>query len=156
MYYLTVGLLMFVLPVGSILLELFAFKSTLTFVSLVGKWFIFWGVGGRLFLAGLRQAIQPGFTAKTILGIKGKEAFQVVQELGFANISIGAIGIISILSGSWVMPSAIAGCLFYGLAGGRHIAKGNRNSVENTAMVSDVFIFVVLLIYIIAQAASSY
>jgi hypothetical protein len=145
---------MFVLPIGSILIEMFAFKSTQALVPLIGKWFVFWGVGGRLLLAGLRQAIQPRFTAETILGINGKESFQVVQELGFANISIGTLGIVSIFSGSWVMPSAIAGCLFYGMAGGRHIAKSNRNTVENTALASDLFIFIVLLLYIIVQVVS--
>jgi hypothetical protein len=154
MYYLIVGLLMFVLPIGSILVELFAFKSTQALMPLIGKWFVFWGVGGRLFLAGLRQAIQPRFTAEAILGIKCKESLQVVQELGFANISIGAIGIVSIFSGSWVMPSAIAGCLFCGLAGGRHVVKSKRNTVEDTALVSDLFIFVVLLLYIVVQVVS--
>jgi hypothetical protein len=150
-YYVIVALLVFVLPMGSVIVELLAFKSSHALVSLIGKWFVFWGVGGRLLLAGLRQAIQPRFTAETILGIKGKESFQVVQELGFANVSIGAIGIISIVSGSWVTPAAIAGCLFYGLAGVRHIVKNKRNTAENTAMVSDLFLFVVLLLFIVAQ-----
>ena len=154
MYYLMVALLMFVLPVGSIMIELLLFKGASTLIPLVGKWFAFWAVGGRLLLAGLRQAIQPRFTAETILGIKGNEPLQLVQELGFANIAIGTIGIISIFNGSWVMPSSIAGCLFYGLAGARHIVKGKRGTAENTAMVSDVFIFIVLLAYIIIQVAS--
>jgi hypothetical protein len=154
MYYLTVGLLMFVLPIGSILIELFAFKSSNGIASLVGKWFVFWAVGVRLLLAGSRQAIQPRFTAETILGIKGEEPLQIVQELGFANISIGAIGIVSIFSGTWVMPSAIAGCLFFGLAGIRHMVQGKRNALENTAMISDLFLFAVLLVYILAGIAS--
>jgi hypothetical protein len=124
MYYLTVVLLMFVLPIGSILIELFAFRSAQAAISLVGKWFVFWAVGARLLLAGLRQVIQPRFTAETILGIKGEAPLQVVQELGFANISIGAIGIVSIFNGAWVMPSALAGCLFFGLAGLGHVVQG--------------------------------
>lgn len=154
MYYLTVTLLMFVLPIGSILIDLFAFKSAYGTVSLVGKWFVFWAVGARLFLAGLRQAIQPRFTAEIILGIKGEEPLQVVQELGFANISIGAIGIVSIFSGTWVMPSATAGCLFFGLAGIRHVVTGKRNALENTAMLTDLFLFAVLVVYIIAVNVS--
>ncbi len=153
MYYLVVVLLMFVLPVVSILIELFLFKGSSTLILLVGKWFAFWAVGGRLFLAGLRQAIQPRFTAETILAVKGEEPLQLVQELGFANLATGTIGIISIFKGSWVMPSAIAGCLFYGLAGARHTVKGGRSFAESTAMVSDLFIFVVLLLYIVIQFA---
>ena len=153
MYYLTIALLMFVLPTGSILVELLVSKSSLALVSLVGRWFVFWGVGGRLLLAGLRQTIQPRFTAETILGIKGDGPLQVVQELGFANIAIGAIGLISIFNGAWVMPPAIAGCLFYGFAGVRHLAKTGKNAIENTAMWSDLFVAAVLLVYIAAQVA---
>ena len=32
-------------------------------MPLVGKWFVFWAVGARLFIAGIRQVIQPAFTA---------------------------------------------------------------------------------------------
>ena len=153
MYYLTVVLLMFVLPIGSALIELFAFPNPAALIPVLGKWFVFWAVGARLFLAGLRQGIQPRFTAETILGIKGDAPLHVVQELGFANISIGVIGLISILNGAWVMPAAIAGCLFYGFAGGRHVVQRNRNALENTAMVSDLFIFVVLAAYVIIALA---
>lgn len=54
---LTVILLMAVLPVGSILAELFVFKTPTTVLLLVGKWFAFWAVGVRQFLAGPRQTI---------------------------------------------------------------------------------------------------
>ena len=154
MFYAIVVLLMFVFPVGSLLVELFVFRNSLNVPLLIGKWFTFWGVGGRLLLAGLRQAIQPRFTAENILGIKSKDAFQVVQELGFANISIGTIGILSTLSGAWVLPAAVAGCLFYGFAGFRHIVKSERNALEITAMVSDLFIFAVLLCYIVFRVVS--
>jgi hypothetical protein len=154
MYYLTVALLMFVLPIVSILVELFAFRSSHALTLVLGKWFVFWAVGGRLLLTGLRQAIQPRFTAETILGIKGESPLQVVQELGFANISIGVIGIVSIFNGAWLMPAAIVGGLFYGCAGIRHVLKGNRNPLENTAMVSDLFIFAVMLVDIIFMLVS--
>jgi hypothetical protein len=145
---------MFVLPVASILIELFAVKSSQLLLSVMGKWFVFWAVGARLLMAGLRQAIQPRFTAETILGIKGEEPLQVVQELGFANISVGTVGIISVFSSTWVMPSAVAGCLFYGFAGIRHVVRGRRNALETTAMASDLFLFGVLLVYIILEIVS--
>ena len=153
MYYLTVVLLMFVLPIASILLEHFAFPNPAALLLVFGKWFVFWAVGARLLLAGLRQAIQPRFTAETILGIEGDAPLHVVQELGFANISIGVIGLISIFSSAWVMPAAIAGCLFYCFAGIRHVVQRNRNALENTAMASDLFIFVVLAAYVIIALA---
>jgi len=145
---------MLVLPVCSILAEVLIFRNSANLLLLVGKWFVFWAVGARLFLAGFRQAIQPRFTAETILGIKGDAPLHVVQELGFANISIGVIGLISIFSGVWVMPAATAGFLFYGFAGIRHVVQRNRNPLENTAMASDLFIFVVLAAYVITVLAA--
>jgi len=41
--------------------------------------------------------------------------------------------------------------LFYGLAGIRHVVQHDRNALENTAMVSDMFLFAVLLAYVIAD-----
>ena len=154
MNYAIVVLLIFVLPVCSLLVELLVFGNSAGVFLLIGKWFTFWGVGARLLLAGLRQAIQPRFTAENILGIKSKDAFQAVQELGFANISIGTIGILRIFSSSWAMPSAIAGCLFYGFAGFRHVVKSERNALENTALVSDLFIFAILLLSIAFRIVS--
>jgi hypothetical protein len=41
---------------------------TESMIFLVGHWFVFWGVGIRLGLAGLRQFLQPSFTARDIFG----------------------------------------------------------------------------------------
>jgi hypothetical protein len=128
MYILMIILLMFVFPIVSILAEKFFFKSNLGINYLIGKWFVFWAVGVRLFLAGLRQSVQPQFTAEKILGIKASDQRITVQELGFANLSMGTLGIISILNGNWIVPSAIVGCLFIGLAGIRHIFKKERKN----------------------------
>ena len=145
MYILSVILLMFILPMISILVEIFFFKTASGIVFLIGKWFVFWAVGIRLFTAGLRQAITPRFTAEEIFGIKSSEALIIVQELGFANLSIGTLGITTIFNGAWVMPAAIAGGLFYGFASIRHLIKKEKNYLENVATISDVFIFIVML-----------
>jgi len=149
MYILMIALTMFVFPIGSILVELFLFKSPLGIVSLIGKWYAFWAVGIRLFIAGLRQSTNPQFTAQQILGISGDEPLQIVQELGFANLSIGLLGILTILNANWTIPAAIAGGLFYGLAGIRHIFKAEKNSLEKAAMVSNLIIFILLAGFLI-------
>jgi hypothetical protein len=148
-YILTIILLMFVFPTLSILTELFIFHSTAGIILLIGKWFVFWAVGVRLFTAGLRQVLRPQFTAENILGIKGSEQLIIVQELGSANLAMGILGISTILNGSWISPAALVGCLFIGLAGIRHTFSKERNLLENTAMLSNLIIFAVLLIYVI-------
>jgi hypothetical protein len=52
-------LLMFVLPVLSVIIEHYNYKEQLSLMNLIGKWFIFWAVWLRLFIAGLRQTINP-------------------------------------------------------------------------------------------------
>jgi len=149
MYILMIALTMFIFPIGCILAEFFLFKSPLGIIPLIGKWYVFWAVGIRLFIAGLRQSTNPKFTAQQILGISSDEPLQIVQELGFANLSIGLLGILTILNSDWIVPAAIVGGLFYGLAGIRHIFKADRNFLESTAMVSDLIIFVLLAGFLI-------
>jgi hypothetical protein len=151
MYILTVVLLMVVLPIASIFMEIFLFKSTSGVIALIGRWFVFWAMGVRLFSAGLRQIVNPRFTAEGILGIKAEDALHVVQELGYANLCMGVLGIITLLNNSWVMPAAISGCLFYAFAGIRHLMKKEKNFLEKVATASDLFIGLVLLVFIIGS-----
>ena len=153
MYLAVVLLLMGVFPIASVLIEAFASHSDASLWFLVGKWFVFWGVGMRLLLAGVRQMVNPAFTADTIFGIKDKAAEVIVRELGFGNFAIGVLGAVSLLNRDWVVPAAIAGGLFYGLAGALHTRNGGRNTNENIAMISDLFIFVVLALYLAATVS---
>lgn len=118
-------------------------------IAVIGQWFIFWAVGVRLFTAGLRQIIKPQLTSEGILGIKSKETWQLVRELGFANVSIGLVAIISLWITAWQPAAALAGGLFLLLAGIEHIPKKHRNFEENLAMVSDLAIGLLLFIYLI-------
>jgi hypothetical protein len=154
MYVWMVILSMFALPVASILAEAFLFHPAAVSAALIGKWFVFWAVGVRLVLAGMRQSITPEFTARRIFHIQTREPWILVQELGFANLSIGLLGLCSLIQPLWIPPSAVAGGLFYGLAGIRHLAKKDRNRLEDVAMVSDMMIFAVLLAYCLAAAGN--
>ena len=144
MYLAAIILLMGALPIASIVIEFVARHGGLDLSMLIGKWFVFWSVGVRLILAGLRQTADPAFTAEAILGVRDKSALPIVRELGFANLSIGLIGALALIQTQWIVPAAIAGGLFYGLAGIKHLLGTNRNTLENMAMISDLFIFVVL------------
>ena len=149
MYLLTIIFLMFVLPAASILIEIFLFRSSAGVMPLIGKWFVFWAMGVRLFTAGLRQSIRPRFTAEAILGIKGAEQFILVQELGFANLSMGIFGMGTLLVGNWVFPAALVGCLFLSLAGIRHLFSKGRNLLENSAMLSNLVVACLLFVYML-------
>ena len=152
MYFAIVVLLMGVLPIASILIELILAHGGADPLLLIGKWFVFWSVGVRLVLAGLRQIFNPAFTAETIFDLKEKGALTIVQELGFGNVSIGLLGLLSLLNNLWTVPAALVGGLFYGLAGVKHLSSNDRNSMEVIAMISDLFIFLVLAGYLAALA----
>jgi hypothetical protein len=161
MYVVMVLALTIVAPVVSVIVELAATGSGSgsgfsDMALLAGKWFTFWGVGVRLFSAGVSQTIRPDFTARTILGGgTDKGANLIVQELGFANLAIGLVGILSLPLSGWVVPAALAGGLFLGLAGIRHIAKPGKNTKEWLATVSDLVVSVVVLAFVLFSWATA-
>ncbi len=146
MYVASIILLLFVLPAGSVVIEAF-WRGGADLMPLVGKWFVFWGVGVRLFLAGIRQVAQPQFTAVDIFAIKDRAALAIVREIGFGNLAMGTLGLLTLARPAWLIPAAIVGGLYYGLAGVGHLLRGERNFAENAALVSDFFIFVVLAVF---------
>jgi hypothetical protein len=140
--YLAVVLLtMLVLPLGSMAAE-HTLNGAAPLMALAGKWFVFWSVGVRLGLAGLRQFFQPRFTTRTIFGIEGDEALPLARELGVANLATGLVGLLSLARPGFVLPVAISAGLFYGAAGVQHLIERPRTLNEAIAMVSDLWIFV--------------
>ena len=145
---------MFVFPTAFILNDMLFLKLNTGLMFLGGKWFVFWGIGIRLFTAGLKQALQPHFTAIDIFGITDTKSNVIVRELGFANISIGLLGILSLLNSTWIFPSAIAGGSFYALATLQHLLRKGKNTIEKVVTVSDLFMFLILFIYILGTLSN--
>ena len=142
-YLATVLVLMGVLPAASILVE----RSTGEGAGgwdLAFRWFVFWGIGVRLLLAGLRQVIQPSFTAREIFHLASADAEVIVRELGFANLCLGLAAAISGFVPGWRMGAALSGGLYFGIAGAMHVAKRPATPNEWVALISDLFIFAVV------------
>lgn len=144
MYYVIVAAFMFALPVLSVAIELVVTNTSVS-AAIVCKWFAFWSVGWRLLLAGARQVVQPQYTARTILGLKHEESLILVRELGFANVALGLLGVLSLVVPSWQLAAALAGGVFYALAGANHAFQAHRNRLENVALISDIFAAALLL-----------
>ncbi|MGA3188927.1 MAG: hypothetical protein ABSF22_17625 [Bryobacteraceae bacterium] len=85
--------------------------QTESVVFLVGKWFVFWSVGVRLFVAGVRQ--------------------------GFTNLSMGILGLCSLVRFGWIVPTAVVGGLYYGLAGMGHLHRSEKNTKEYMALIAE-------------------
>lgn len=150
MYLAIVVLLMVIFPLGSIYAEHSLLHTASAVMPLVGKWFVFWGAGVRLFLAGLRQFFQPRFTSEQIFGIKSDEVLPLVRELGVANFATGVVGIASLAKPDFVLPVAVVAAIYYGIAGIRHVAADHRNANETIAMVSDLYVAVVFGAYVVS------
>ena len=155
MYFASVVVLLFVLPAASVAVDTLLSPHDMNLIFSIGRWFVFWAVGVlRLFLAGVRQVLQPRFTAEEIFEIKEPKTFAIVRELGFANLSMGTLGVLTILRPDWLIAAAIVGALYYGFAGVGHLFQQQRNPKQNMAMVSDGFAFVVLLAIMVGGSRS--
>jgi hypothetical protein len=151
MYFIFVALFLFVLPAISVVVEALLRGAGADLILLVGKWFVFWGVGVRLFIAGVRQVAQPRFTAESIFQVKDRGALANVREVGFANLAMGALGLLTLAKPSFLVAAAIVGDLYYGLAGAGHAVRGDKNASEWTALVTDLFMFFLLAAFLGAR-----
>jgi hypothetical protein len=148
-YFAIVILFMLICPAVCVLSESAASHHTVSTYFLIAKWYVFWAVGIRLFTAGVRQALQPRFTAGVIFGIQSAESHPIVREVGFGNLAIGALGICSLYRPGWIIPAAVVGGLYCGLAALGHVLRKGKNAMEQTAMISGAFAFLVLLLVVV-------
>jgi hypothetical protein len=130
-------------------IEHFHLHGATSWMMLAGKWFVYWGAGWRLLLAGLRQYFQPQFTAREIFRMKTDEALPIIREHGIGNFAVGAAGVVSLWVPSFIVPVALIAAIFYGLAGVFHAAARTRSMNENVAMVSDFWIALVFAVFLI-------
>lgn len=146
MYIAVVLLQTLILPLVSGCIELLATGGDPVLV--LGRWFLFWGVGTRLVLAGLVQVTRPSFTARDILGADAGNTLLIVQELGFANIAMGALAVIGAFVPAWWIPAAIPGGIFLGQAGLRHVAKRDKGLEERVATWTDLLVAAAMIVFI--------
>jgi hypothetical protein len=117
------------------------------------KMLVFWGIGIRLVTAGLRQIIKPAFTAEAVFKLRSAESHIVIRELGFASLPLGLMAGTSLFFPSWLLPAACMGIFFYGVAGIQHVIKRPVTANQWIALVSDLYISIVLLACLVASRA---
>lgn len=127
-------------------------------VMVFGKWWVFWGVGTRLLVAGLAQVSGRGPTAE-ILGaaVPSRQETQLTRELGTANLGMGLAGLLALIPG-WAVPAGLAGGVFLLIAGLIHIGKKNKGPEETLATWTDLvvgFAVVVLAVYTLILAITA-
>jgi hypothetical protein len=151
-YLLTVLLLLLVVPACCVLAEALI-RGAPDLLWLIGKWFTFWACGVRLFVAGLRQTFGPAFTAKEIFRVDDPAAHPMVREIGFGNLAMGTLALASLAIPVWLVPAAIVGGLYYGLAGVGHALNKERSANAQVALASDLGIFLLLAVFAASRLA---
>ncbi|MDN5844163.1 MAG: hypothetical protein L0H54_12050 [Alcaligenaceae bacterium] len=149
MQLLAIVLLMVVLPIISIVQDVMVGQAGV--LDALGKWFVFWGVGWRLVVAGVHQILRPAYTARDIFEIDDPAAGKLVLEIGFGNLALGIAAVASLYYPAWMPALALAGFIFFGLAGIQHVRNKASTQPEVAAMVSDLGIAAVLLVYLVGR-----
>jgi hypothetical protein len=143
------ALLLLVFPIGCLAVDALVFNAGASaLMALVGKWFTFWAVGVRLFVAGLAQLARPQTTARAVFGAKGGPANAIVREVGCANLAFGALGIASLAMSSWIVPAALAGGLYYGLTGVGRVIRGPGSDGGQIVLAMELFVCAVLGLFV--------
>lgn len=142
-----------VLPIASGTIELATVGGDPVLVF--GKWWVFWGVGTRLLVAGIAQVSGKGPTME-ILGASAPsvQAKQLAGELGTANLGMGLAGLLALVPG-WALPAGLAGGVFLLIAGLLHVAKKGKGPQETLATWTDLIVgtaVVVLAVYVLIEA----
>jgi uncharacterized membrane protein HdeD (DUF308 family) len=145
-YFIGVILQTIVLPIVSGPIELAASGGNP--VDVYGRWWVFWGVGTRLLVAGIVQLVRPGITA-VILGWEKATAAerQVARELSTANLGMGLAGLQALIP-EWAAPGGAAGGVFLLIAGLLHLTKPNKSAAEILATWTDLLVGVVALVLV--------
>jgi hypothetical protein len=154
LYVLQVSLLLIVGPIVATTVDVLVTGHTI--IAAGTFWFVFFG-GVRLLIAGVSQSLNPKFTLQNVLGQKGEnpDAAYMTQELGFANIGFGVLGVVGPWLG-WAPAGALALGVFFLLAGLRHIAKRGKGTSEWFATITDVaYGLVLLVIFVLALIPAS-
>lgn len=150
MFVAVVVLTMLVLPAASVVVAHIGSPAE-PILDLIGRWFVFWAAGVRLGLAGLRQILQPAYTAHSILRLEGDSALVLVRELGLANLATAVVSLASLIHPTFTLPAAISAGIFFAGAGIGHVRRRKRTLEETVAMASDLFIAVILLTFALLQ-----
>ena len=118
------------------------------------KWFLFWGLGIRLFFKGVKLASTPQSTGLSLSSFKSRDSYLLLLELGFANMALGAMGILSVINDQWRLIAAIAGAIYFGLSDMLRLVKKPGDRHELVALGYNLLAFAGLVAYLITAKSA--
>ncbi len=112
------------------------------------KWFTFWAIGISAVTAGFMQIFNPAYTAN-LLNVNMSD-FVVIQELGFANLSMGSLAVLSLKQKNFRLPAAIVYGAYILLCAAIHVTRIKEISYgETVSLVADVWIMIISILTIV-------
>jgi hypothetical protein len=141
--------LIVICPVTSAVIE-YRFDHSASWGSSLFKWFVFWAVGIRLFYKGIRLASSPQFTGFSLSRLRSRDSYAILLELGFANMALGTMGILSVINDQWRLIAAISAGVYYGLADMIYLVKRPMGQIELVKLLYNLIVFIGLFLYVVA------
>lgn len=150
MFYIFIGV-----PIIGALLHFFISKKARTknrFIEVLLVWFLGFGIGIGSILSGLTQVISPEMIVQSV----GWSNTPFLREVGFANISYGILGLLSIKYRSFWAPTIIAYTVFmWGAAIGHiynvqqtgNLTAGNAGAVLYLDILMPILFIILLVAY---------
>lgn len=108
-------------------------------LPLVGRWFVFWAAGLRLFLDGAGQLFR-------------RRAAGFRPEAAVAALAIGATGLMAVHRTHWTPAAAMAGGIFLGGLALVRLAQGGRSRAATAGAAGDLFAAAMLGVYLASRA----
>lgn len=126
------------LPLASVALGRLSVPES-ALLPLVGRWFVFWAAGWRLFLDGATQVLR-------------RRAAGFRPESAVAALAIGATGLMAIHRTHWTPAVAMAGGIFLGGVALVRLSQGGRSRAATAGAAGDLFAATMLGVYLASRA----
>lgn len=117
--------------------------------TVIEKWFLFFAIGMRFLLGGIRRTARIKFRTGKIFHIEKRKCCPVLRELGITNFSFGTVAVISFFIPSWRNITAFGSCLYYGAAAFSELLIKQAGMNHVFMLFSNVCIFLILLLLLL-------
>ncbi len=142
------------MPLCSIIIELI-YKKDSPDPGLIGKWFIFWGLGVYLLASGIVHMVRPLADLNRFYGSKDQVARGMVRKLGIAKITMGVAGILSLFNGQLLEITALMTVVYFGMTTLWYFLRKADPAYEAFTLVSDLMLFSTSLLFLFSTVFST-
>ena len=140
-----------ILPLICILIEIAIIKrknKSVIFKNTSLKWLCFWVVGFNAISAGVMQAFNPSYTAN-LLHVAMSD-FIIVEELGFAQLGIGIVALLSLKWVKFRKPAVMAyGIFIFGCTVIHFLRFSAIEMGEIISTLNDIWILILAALIVI-------